>query len=67
MCGRNSQPNYVILDNDEELLTFPTSYDLNTENFLRFLRVGKRHYKDKRLKTTGSAEGISNDNKETLE
>lgn len=33
----NSQPYYVVLDNEEELLVKPKAYDLNVENFVDFL------------------------------
>jgi thiol:disulfide interchange protein len=45
MFGTNAQPNYVLLDNEEKLLNFPSSYDLNVENFIRFLKTGIRNYK----------------------
>lgn len=45
MFGTNAQPNYVLLDNEEKMLNYPSSYDLNVENFIRFLKTGIRNYK----------------------
>lgn len=36
----NAQPFYVLLDNNEELLTPPVSYDLDVSNFVEFLDKG---------------------------
>lgn len=38
--GTNSQPYYVILDSDGKLLVSPKAYDLNVENFKKFLDAG---------------------------
>ncbi|MCO6494593.1 MAG: thioredoxin family protein [Bacteroidetes bacterium] len=46
MFGSNSQPNYILLDNDENLLNSPQPYDLSVENFIRFLKQGVKHYKE---------------------
>lgn len=35
--GVNAQPYYVLLDHKEQLLVQPKAYDLNVENFLKFL------------------------------
>lgn len=48
MFGSNSQPNYILLDHNENLLNFPTAYDLNVENFVRFLRTGISNFKKTR-------------------
>lgn len=49
MFGSNSQPNYILLDNDENLLNSPQPYDLNVDNFVRFLKQGLKHYKHNQL------------------
>jgi thiol:disulfide interchange protein DsbD len=41
----NSQPLYVLLGPDGNLLTAPKSYDLNIENFVKFLEEGKTAFK----------------------
>lgn len=41
----NSQPYYVILDGDENMLVEPKTYDLNIENFIDFLDSGLKAYK----------------------
>jgi thiol:disulfide interchange protein DsbD len=41
----NSQPLYVLLGPDGKLLTAPKSYDLNVENFVKFLEEGKTAFK----------------------
>lgn len=38
--GTNSQPYYVILDGDGNLLVSPKAYDLNVESFKQFLDAG---------------------------
>jgi thiol:disulfide interchange protein DsbD len=43
--GTNSQPYYVILDSDGKLLVSPKAYDLNVENFKKFLDAGLEEYK----------------------
>ena len=42
--GTNSQPYYVILDSDGKLLVSPKAYDLNVENFKKFLDAGLEAY-----------------------
>jgi len=42
--GTNSQPYYVILDSDGKLLVSPKAYDLNVENFKKFLDAGSAAY-----------------------
>jgi thioredoxin-related protein len=41
----NSQPYYVLLDNNGELLNKPKAYDLNVDNFIKFLDDGVAAYK----------------------
>lgn len=43
----NAQPYYVLLDNNGEKLTLPKSYDLNPDNFVKFLEDGLAAYKSK--------------------
>lgn len=45
--GTNSQPYYVILDNDGNLLVSPRAYDLNIESFRQFLDSGVEVYHKK--------------------
>ena len=40
----NSQPFYVLLDNNEELLNKPKGYDPSIENFIRFLDEGLKEF-----------------------
>jgi thiol-disulfide isomerase/thioredoxin len=42
----NAQPFYVILDNDENQLMDPRAYDLNINNFIKFLDDGKRKFEE---------------------
>lgn len=42
----NSQPYYVLLDNDGHLIAPPRAYDENVEAFTGWLEQGKRNYKD---------------------
>ena len=53
MFGSNSQPNYVLLNNEEKLLNYPTQYDLNVENFITFLKTGVRNYKNEQRAKMG--------------
>ena len=43
----NAQPFYVILDNEENLLIEPKAYDLNVQNFIKFLEEGKKNFYSK--------------------
>ena len=43
--GVNSQPFYLLLDHDGELLVPPTAYDLNVGNFVAFLDAGLAAFK----------------------
>lgn len=43
--GANSQPYYVVLDNEGNLLSGPSYYDENVDNFAKFLNVGIKNYK----------------------
>jgi thiol:disulfide interchange protein len=38
--GVNAQPYYVLMGHDNQVLTEPKAYDLNVDNFIRFLREG---------------------------
>lgn len=42
--GTNSQPYYVILDGDGNLLVSPRAYDLNVDSFKQFLDEGFKAY-----------------------
>ena len=41
----NSQPYYVVLDNQGNLLSGPTYYDESVQNFMKFLNGGLNNYK----------------------
>jgi thiol:disulfide interchange protein DsbD len=43
----NSQPCYFIVDTDGTVLTGPTYYELNVENYLKFLDEGVRLFREK--------------------
>jgi thiol:disulfide interchange protein len=43
--NQNSQPLYVLLDNDGELLAPPRSYNLDVDDFVEFLDAGIEEYK----------------------
>lgn len=40
----NAQPYYVLLDNNNNILVSPKSYDLNVDNFIAFLNKGLEQY-----------------------
>jgi thiol:disulfide interchange protein DsbD len=42
--GTNSQPYYVILDGDGNLLVSPKAYDLDVDSFKNFLDAGSKAY-----------------------
>ena len=42
--GVNTQPYYVILDHDENLLAPPYGYDTNVDRYLEFLQTGKQNF-----------------------
>jgi len=42
--GTNSQPYYVLLDAQEQMLNNPTGYDPDIEKFIAFLDEGKTAY-----------------------
>ena len=44
----NAQPYYVLLDNEGKDLNEPTSYDLDVDNFIKFLDEGIKNFKDKK-------------------
>lgn len=56
MFGTNSQPNYILLDNNEQLLNYPAQYDLNVNTFIDFLKTGVKNYKEQ--KQTKAKEGV---------
>ncbi len=41
----NAQPYYVLLDEDGKELVTPTAYDLNVDNFIKFLDEGIENFK----------------------
>lgn len=45
--GTNSQPYYVLLDANEQMLNKPTGYDPDIEKFIAFLDEGKKVYSNK--------------------
>ncbi len=42
----NAQPFYVLIDANEKVLVEPTAYDLNIQNFVKFLDAGKAAFKN---------------------
>jgi thiol:disulfide interchange protein DsbD len=44
----NSQPAYFIVDVDGSVLTGPIHYELNVENYLKFLEEGLRLFRERR-------------------
>lgn len=46
--GTNSQPYYVLLDHNEQLLTNPSAYDPDIDNYIHFLDEGKRAFKERK-------------------
>jgi thiol:disulfide interchange protein DsbD len=44
----NSQPAYFIVDTDGSVLTGPIYYELNVENYLKFLDEGVRLFRERR-------------------
>ena len=48
--GTNSQPYYVILDGEGNLMVSPRAYDLNIEAFNQFLDKGVEAYTKKQVK-----------------
>jgi thiol:disulfide interchange protein DsbD len=46
--NKNSQPYYVILDHQEQLLTKPKAYDLNVDNFVAFLDEAKTAFESRK-------------------
>jgi len=41
----NAQPYYVLLDNNEQTLTNPKSFDTSVDSFIQFLKIGLDEYK----------------------
>jgi thiol:disulfide interchange protein DsbD len=46
----NAQPYYVLLDTTGNLLTTPKAYDLNIDNFIRFLDAGVQNFQKQQKK-----------------
>ncbi len=46
----NAQPYYVLLDTTGNLLTTPKAYDLNVDNFIKFLDTGFENFKKEQKK-----------------
>jgi len=42
----NTQPYYLILNHDEELLVAPRGYDLDVPGYIEFLEEGKSNFKE---------------------
>jgi len=42
----NAQPYYVLLDNEGKALHTPKAYDLNVDNFIKFLDEGVKNFKN---------------------
>lgn len=45
--GTNSQPYYVLLDNNGKMLGKPSAYDLDIEHYISFLENGLKIFKEK--------------------
>jgi thiol:disulfide interchange protein len=45
--GVNAQPYYVLLDQNQELLTKPTARDMNPDHFIEFLDRGLAEFKER--------------------
>lgn len=43
----NAQPYYVLMDENEKVLVTPKAYDLNADNFVKFLKSGVEAYKNR--------------------
>jgi len=43
----NSQPCYIIADVDGSIITGPIYYELNADNYLKFLDEGVKMFKEK--------------------
>jgi thiol:disulfide interchange protein DsbD len=48
--NNNAQPFYIIMNQDEELLLEPKSYDLSISNFISFLENGNKAFKSRNQK-----------------
>jgi len=46
--NNNAQPYYVVLDQNEELLANPLSYDTNVQNFIEFLDGAKAEFEKRK-------------------
>jgi thiol:disulfide interchange protein DsbD len=47
MFGANTQPFYVLLDNEGNLLSGSYSYDKDVNKYIEFLEKGKKEYKSR--------------------
>ena len=45
--GTNSQPYYILLDNNGKMLENPSAYDLDVEHYISFLENGLKIFKEK--------------------
>ncbi len=43
--GANTQPYYVILDHEENMLAPPHGYDMNVDRYIEFLDTGKNNFR----------------------
>jgi thiol:disulfide interchange protein len=48
MFGVNAQPFYVLLDPNGELLTQPRAYDLDINEFVKFLKAGLKNFEKRK-------------------
>lgn len=44
MFGVNAQPFYVLLGHDNDVLAYPRAYDIDIDDFVKFLDKGKRNF-----------------------
>jgi thiol:disulfide interchange protein DsbD len=49
--NNNAQPYYCLLDNEGNLLIEPKAYDLNPDNFVKFLDTGKARFQKGQIAT----------------
>lgn len=59
LFGSNSQPNYIILDHNEQMMNAPMGHDPNVETFVHFLRTGINNYNKSKSR---AAEEVSDEN-----
>jgi thiol:disulfide interchange protein len=51
--GINSQPYYVLLDHEGNVLTQPEAFNLDIQNYINFLDKGKKAFNEKKLTANG--------------